>query len=47
MNYTLRISSFKALYEFDLEFYVDVADDVSKGEIPTTKDKIQKLYELR
>lgn len=47
MNHTLRMSPFKALYGFDPEFHVDIADDVPKGEIPAAKDRIQKLHELR
>jgi hypothetical protein len=47
MNHTLRMSPFKALYGYDPEFHVDIADDVPKGEIPAAKDRIQKLHELR
>ena len=41
------MSPFKALYGFDPEFHVDVADDVPEGEIPAARDRIQKLHELR
>ena len=47
MNYTLRISPFKALYGYDPEFYVDIADDVPEREVPVVKDRIRKLYKLR
>ncbi|EED18396.1 hypothetical protein TSTA_121390 [Talaromyces stipitatus ATCC 10500] len=47
MNHTLRVSLFKALYGFDLEFHIDVADNVPEGEIPAAKDRIRKLYKLR
>ena len=47
MNHTLRISPFRALYGFDPEFHVDVADNVPEGEIPAAKDRIRKLHELR
>ena len=47
MNHTLRISPFKALYGYDPEFHVDIADDVPKGEIPAAQDRVRKLYELR
>ena len=47
MNHTLRISPFKALYGYDPEFYVDIADDVPEGEIPAAKDRVRKLHELR
>ncbi|EED12061.1 hypothetical protein TSTA_001320 [Talaromyces stipitatus ATCC 10500] len=40
MNYTLRISLFKALYRFDPEFHIDIADNVPEREIPTAKDCI-------
>ena len=41
------MSLFKALYGYDPEFHVDVADDVPEGEIPTARDRIKKLHELR
>ncbi|EED14527.1 gag/polymerase/env polyprotein, putative [Talaromyces stipitatus ATCC 10500] len=47
MNHTLCVSPFKALYGFDPEFHIDVADNVLEGEIPTAKDHIQKLHKLR
>ena len=47
MNHTLRISPFKALYGYDPEFHVDIADDVPEGEIPAAKDRVRKLHELR
>jgi hypothetical protein len=47
MNHTLKISPFRAMYGYDPEFYVDVADDVPEGEIPAAKDRIKKLHELR
>ena len=47
MNHTLRMSPFRAMYGYDPEFYVDVADDVPEGEIPAAKDRIKKLHELR
>jgi transposase InsO family protein len=47
LNHTLRMSPFRAMYGYDPEFHVDVADDVPKGEIPAAKDRIKKLHELR
>jgi transposase InsO family protein len=47
LNHTLRMSPFRAMYGYDPEFYVDVADDVPEGEIPAAKDRIKKLHELR
>ena len=47
MNHTLRISPFKALYGYDPEFHVDVADDIPEREIPAAKDRVRKLHELR
>jgi transposase InsO family protein len=47
MNHTLRMSPFRALYGFDPEFHVDVADSVPAREIPAAKDRVQKLHELR
>ena len=47
MNYTLRMSPFKALYGYDPEFHVDIADDVPKGEIPAARNRIEKLHKLR
>jgi len=47
MNYTLRMSLFKALYGYDPKFHVDIADDVLEGEIPIVKDRVRKLHELR
>ena len=41
------MSPFKALYGYDLEFHVDIADDVPEGEIPAAKDRVRKLHELR
>ena len=47
MNHTLRMSPFKAMYGYDPEFHVDVADDTPRGGIPAAKDRIEKLHELR
>ena len=47
MNHTLRMSPFKAMYGYDPEFHVDVADDTPRGEIPAARDRIEKLHELR
>ena len=47
MNHTTRMSPFKALYGYDPEFHVDIADDVPEGEIPAAKNRIQRLHELR
>jgi transposase InsO family protein len=47
MNHTLRMSPFKALYGYDPEFHVDIADDVPEREIPAAKERIRKLHELR
>jgi transposase InsO family protein len=47
LNHTLRMSPFRAMYGYDPEFHVDVADDVPKGEAPAAKDRIKKLHELR
>jgi hypothetical protein len=41
------MSPFKALYGYDPEFHVDIADDVPKGKIPAAKDRIRMLHELR
>ena len=47
MNHTLRMSPFKAMYGYDPEFHVDVADDIPRGEIPAARDRVEKLYKLR
>ena len=41
------MSPFKALYGFDPEFHVNITDDVPEEEVPTVKDCIKKLHELR
>ena len=46
-NYTLKMTSFKYVYGYDLELYMDVGDDVPKEEIPLVKERVQKLKELR
>ena len=40
MNYTLRIILFKAIYGYDLKFYVDIKDDIPKRGIPAVRDRI-------
>ena len=47
INYTLRILLFKAIYSYNLEFYIDIADNTLKGEILVARDYIKKLYKLR
>jgi transposase InsO family protein len=47
LNHTLRMTPFRAMYGYDPEFHVDVADDVPKREIPAAKDRVKKLHELR
>ena len=46
INYTLRILSFRVLYGYNLEFYVDIADNVPKEKILVARDRIKTLYEL-
>jgi len=41
------MSLFKALYGYNPEFHVNIADNVPEGEIPAVKDRIRKLHELR
>ena len=40
MNHTTRMLLFKALYGYDPEFHVDIADDVPEGEILAAKNRI-------
>ena len=47
MNHSLRMPPFRALYGYDPEFHVDIADDVPNGEVPAAKDRVKKLHELR
>ena len=37
-NYSFKIISFKCVYGYDPEFYVDVGDAVPEGEIPSVKE---------
>ncbi len=46
LNHTLKITPFKYIYRYDPELYINVGDDVPKGEIPSTKERVQKLKEL-
>ena len=40
------MSPFRAIYGYDPEFYIDIADNVPKGEILAAKDRIKKLHKL-
>ena len=36
-----------AVFGFDYDIRIDVTDTVPKGRIPTAKDRVLKLFELR
>ncbi len=46
-NYIFKITPFKYIYGYDLELHINVGDDVPKKEIPSIKERVQKLKELR
>ena len=46
-NHSLQMTPFKCVFGYDPELRIDVADDVPKGEIPSAKERVQRLYELR
>ena len=48
-NHTLGMSPFKAMYGYDPDFRVDIADDILGEGIntPAAKDRVKKLHELR
>jgi len=39
-NYIFKMTSFKYIYRYDLELYIDVTDDVLEKEILLTKERI-------
>jgi hypothetical protein len=46
-NSTTKITPFKALYGYDPEFRLDVADNVTTGEAPAARDRVERLHALR
>ena len=41
------MTPFKCVFGYDPELRIEVADDVPKGEIPSARERVQRLYELR
>ncbi len=46
-NFTTGMSPNRALFGYDCEIRIDVADTVSERRIPAARDRIEKLQELR
>jgi hypothetical protein len=46
-NHSLKTTPFKCVYGYDPEVRIDVADDVPEGGIPSAKERVQKLQDLR
>jgi hypothetical protein len=46
-NHSLQMTPFKCVFGYDPELRIDVADDVPAGEIPSARERVQRLYELR
>ena len=46
-NTTTQIPPYRALYGYDPELRFDIADNVTKGEAPAARDRVERLHELR
>jgi len=46
-SHATKMSPNKALFGFDCDIRIDVADNVPEGRIPAARDRVLKLFELR
>lgn len=46
-NHSLQMTPFRCMYGYDPEIRIDVADDVPEGKIPSARDRVKQLHDLR